>query len=255
MKSALPAGSLAYGAVLAAVTAMSWVFVVRDATTRVMPMEPSGGGSFVLTWGVMMTAMMLPGAMPMLLLYRTVSRRLIAEGDRAIPAALFAALYIVIWTAFGIPVYGASVAVARLVARWPSLGEALPYGVATILVVAGVYQFTRAKQACLRQCESPLEFLMHRWRSGFAGTTGLATRHALYCIGCCWALMVVLVATGAMSIAWVVAIAVAVTAEKLLPPQWRTASVTGALLITLGIAVALRPTWALELRHILMRGM
>lgn len=241
------------GVALVAVAATAWVLVFRDGSSMSMPgtgASPSVGAgvAFTVQWGVMMAAMMLPSAAPMIMLYRTVSRRLSVEGDRSIPVALFTAVYLLLWLLFGVPVYAANLAAASLAARWPSFDAAMPYLVAGVLVAAGVYQLTGAKRACLRRCESPLGFLMRRWQSGYAATLRLAIDHAAYCIGCCWGLMVILVVAGAMSIAWVLAIAIVVFAEKVLPRGWRTARLVGVALIVLGLAVVLHPELAGTMR-------
>ena len=250
-RAAPDARVLLLGAGLAAVALSAWFQTVRDASSMSMPgagLSLSDGARFTVEWGVMMAAMMLPSAAPMLMLYRTVSRRLAAGNDRVIPASLFAAVYLLLWLALGVPVYAAHVAVASASTRWPAFDAMVPYGVAATLVLAGAYQLTGAKHACLRHCESPLGFLMRRWRSGYGATLALAAKHAGYCIGCCWGLMVILVAVGAMSLPWVVAITVIVFAEKVLPRGWWTARVVGGVLIVLGLAVALRPELAGTMR-------
>ena len=244
-------GALALAAGLLALAVPAWLFVVRDAATMTMPgMAPSlaEGVAFTAEWGVMMTAMMLPSAAPTILLYRTVRRRLAANGERAVPAAAFAAVYLLLWAATGIPVYAAHLAVGAAAARWPALAGALPYAVAGALVAAGAYQLTAAKRACLRRCESPLGFLMRRWRAGHVQTLRLAAEHAGWCIGCCWALMAILVAVGAMSLPWVVAIAAVVLAEKVAPGGARIARLAGLALVALGLLVAVRPELAGTLR-------
>lgn len=239
------------GVGLAAVAVPAWILVLRDASSMPMPdAAPSvaAGARFTAQWGVMMAAMMLPSAAPTILLYRTVARRLSAGGDRVVPAALFAAVYLILWLLLGVPVYGAHVAVASAAARWPRFDALVPYLVAGVLAAAGAYQLTAAKRACLRHCESPLGFLMRRWRSGYVATLRLAAEHAGYCVGCCWGLMAILVAAGAMSLPWVVAITVVVFAEKVLPRGERTARVVGGALLVLAIAVALRPEMAGSIR-------
>jgi predicted metal-binding membrane protein len=231
-----------------AIAALAWLAVIRQRSTMVMPSaSPSWreGALFTLQWGVMMTAMMLPGAVPVMLLYRTVSRRLEAERRaQVIPFVIFVAVYLILWLLTGIPVYGAGVLLKRL-APAPAL---LHYLLALVLILAGVYQFTAVKFACLRRCESPMSFLMRRWRSNYATTLNIAVLHTIYCLGCCWALMVVLVAAGAMSLPWVLAISVVVFAEKVLPRGQMTAVVIGVILVAAGIAIALQPEWALALR-------
>lgn len=196
--------------------------------------------SFVAMWGVMMAAMMLPSAMPMIMLYRTVSRRL--GGNTAmLPVVLFAAVYLLIWVMTAIPVYALQLAAEKLQLH-------SPYIIAACLAAAGVYQFSSLKRACLRHCESPLSFLMRRWKAGYASTLNIAVRHAAYCIGCCWALMMILVVAGAMSMPWVITIALVVAAEKLLPYSPIIAKVVGGVLLLLAAAVAVTPELAALLR-------
>jgi predicted metal-binding membrane protein len=246
-------GTLAVGAVLAATTVLAWVLLLRNASSMSMPAPGAfpafvEAAAFTAQWGIMMAAMMLPSAAPMILLYRTVSQRLSTGGARAIPTAAFAGVYLLLWLACGVPVYGAYIAVGALAARWQAFDAAAPYAVAAVLAAAGVYQLTEAKRVCLRHCESPLGFLMPRWRSGYAATLSLAAKHACYCIGCCWSLMAILVAAGAMSMPWVLAITLIVFTEKLLPQGQRTARLVGVGLILLGLGVALRPDLARTMR-------
>src|SRR5688500_7465371 len=150
-----------------------------------------------------------------------------------------------VWLGIGVPVYAASVAGAALGeggAAW------LPYALAVVLAMAGAYQFTAIKRVCLKNCQSPLGFMMERWRAGYGATLRLALAHATYCVGCCWGLMVILVAAGAMSLPWVLLIAAVVFAEKLLPRGEWTARAVGAGLVLLAIAVAIRPDLAVALR-------
>jgi predicted metal-binding membrane protein len=203
---------------------------------------------FTVQWGVMMTAMMLPSAVPMILLYRGIGRRAAGSGETVIPAWAFTLVYLIAWLATGVPVYAASIAMGNAAARSPAFAGSMPYVVAATLMAAGAYQLTPAKIACLRACERPVDFLMSRWRSGKAATLRLAVSHAAYCIGCCWALMVVLVAAGAMSLPWVLAIALVVFAEKVMPGGGRTARFAGWALIAAGVAVAAKPELAALLK-------
>ena len=235
-------GTIGLGAALLTLTVWSW-YVVRqqshDPMTGMIGMTPgiAEGATFVLQWGVMMAAMMLPSAAPMILLYQTVRRRVASDGERAISAWAFAAVYVGIWTLSGIPVYAGYVATTSLAMCCAWFSRVAPYGVGLVLIGAGVYQLTSFKRACLAQCESPLTFLMTRWRSGLFATFRLAVRHALYCIGCCWALMVILVAAGMMGIWWVTGIAVVVFAEKVVPGGRRVARWVGVMLVVMGVVV------------------
>lgn len=237
---------------LLAVTALAWLGVIRSAAMMPMPeMEPLSIAAmvgFTLQWGVMMTAMMLPSAAPVIVLYSAASRQRGESREREISSEAFALTYVALWLLTGVPVYIAWVGVGELAARSTTFMAALPYAIAASLFAAGVYQLTPAKRACLRQCRSPADFLMHRWRGGYLASLRLAATHAAYCIGCCWALMCLLIVAGAMSLPWVLTIALLVFAEKVLPGGERTARITGVVLISAAMAVVIWPGLAGVLR-------
>src|SRR6185369_612167 len=198
------------------IAAVAWADVIRSSLgapdmmmTMFMPVTLSDGLAFVASWGVMMTAMMLPSALPMIGLYAATQRGEAALAPRGVPVAVFT------------PVYLAHTGLMALSPR------AFAYGVAAILLAAGVFQLSPLKQVCLRACRSPLGFLLGHWRAGLRGSLALGWAHALFCLGCCWALMVVLVAAGAMGLAWVLLITAMVAAEKLLPGGEWIARATG----------------------------
>ncbi len=266
------------GAWLIAVSAAAWVTVVLQASMKAMPgaapamnvpaasqppmpmlatvqpgMALPGHGladalAFLAAWGVMMTAMMLPSATPMIAFYGTIRRNLSQTGQAGIPAPLFALVYLILWLATGIPVYAVSIAIGAAAQAYPKIAALMPYALALSVVAAGVYQFSPLKRACLRVCSTPLGFLIGRWRGGYRGTYAMAFEHAAYCIGCGWGLMLVLVAVGAMSLPWVLAIAAAVFVEKILPDSERTARVFGVVLVVLGLLIALQPGLAAAMR-------
>ena len=210
--------------------------------TMAMPLTVADGLAFVASWGVMMTAMMLPSALPMIGLYGATQRGNAATRADGAPVAVFTLVYLVVWAATGVPVYLAHAALMRLPAR------GLAYAIAVILVAAGVFQCSPLKQACLRACRSPLGFLLGYWRAGRWGSLVLGWRHAWYCVGCCWALMLVLVAAGAMGLPWVLLITAVVAAEKLLPGGEWIARVSGGALAILGVVVAVCPDLVVALR-------
>jgi len=232
--------------VLLLIAAAAWVSVVRSSLqgddmmmTMPMPATPADGLAFVASWGVMMTAMMLPSALPMISLYGATQR---GSAGKGVPVALFALVYLSVWAASGVPVYFAHTLLMTLA------GSAFAYAIAVILMAAGAFQLSPLKQVCLRACRSPLAFLLGHWRAGRRGSLALGWSHAVYCLGCCWALMVVLVAAGAMGLRWVLLITAVVAAEKLLPGgEWFARAAGGALLL-LGATVALRPDLVMVLR-------
>lgn len=238
------------GVALVAVTVAAWAwFLAQAATPSSMATGTMSGGAdvagaagFIGAWVVMMAAMMLPSAAPLVLLYRTAG-----SGGRAADTVPLVAGYLLAWAVFGAFVYAAQQALGAVVQSNATLGDARPYAVAGILAIAGVYQFSPLKQACLRQCRSPLDFLMHRWRGpGAFGALRLGAEHGVYCVGCCWGLMAVLVIAGSMSLLWVVLIALIVFVEKLMPFGERSAQLTGAGLGLLAALVAVHSdlsTW------------
>ena len=171
---------------------------------------------FVMWWTMMM-AMMLPSAAPAILLFGALSRKLSAGGGRIWPMLAFAAGYMAIWSVFSL-----AATLLQLVARrvMPLTGmfavtSALAGGL--ILVLAGLYQFTALKYACLRKCRTPLTFFARNWRTGTGGAFHMGLDHGLFCVGCCWVLMGLLFYGGVMDLSWILGLAVFIAAEKLIP--------------------------------------
>jgi predicted metal-binding membrane protein len=195
-------------------------------------------GPFLGTWTVMMAAMMLPSATPMILLHRLgASGRL----RTLLWSAAFVAGYLIVWASVGIVVWGAAMATSAFVGP-----EQRALGVAALLVLTGVYQFTPLKSTCLRACRTPADFLLTHWHRGLSGQVRLGIEHGLYCLGCCWALMALFVGVGAMSLIWAVGIAVVVLIEKVRPEGVAFGRIAGALLIVGGIIVFARPELAMS---------
>jgi predicted metal-binding membrane protein len=240
---------LALGALLLVTTVAWWQTVASpmgadDMAGMGMTMMPTvaGAASYVAAWGVMMTAMMLPSALPIITLYAVTQRGTGGPVARTVRVASFAAVYLGIWALSGLPIYFGSF---PLMAAGPAT---LAYAAAAVLVVAGLFQLSPLKQVCLRHCRSPIGFVLGHWRAGWLGALRMGGAHALYCLGCCWALMIVLVVAGAMGLAWVLLIACVVAAEKLLPRGEWIARAAGLALVVLGIVVAIRPGFATSLR-------
>ena len=236
---------------LTAVTVAAWVGVLaqsRGSGVVAGPMTPGfplgALATFVIAWLVMMAAMMLPSAAPLVLLYRVAG-----PGARAINTVFLAAGYLIVWAAFGLPTFAVEQMVMTAASNGSTVGRWLPYAVAVVLAVAGLYQFTPLKEACLRQCRSPLDFMVQRWHGGGPlAAIRLGVEHGAYCVGCCWGLMAVLVVAGSMSLAWVTLIALLVFVEKVLPFGRRAGRLSGGLLLLLAVAVAIRPDVAGLLR-------
>ncbi len=189
----------------------------------------------------MMAAMMLPSAMPMILLHR----RGVADPVRIrseLRSGIFVSAYLLVWGAAGIGVWIA----ARISEAFLPMGAQV-LAVAAILLLAGVYQFTPFKTVCLRVCRSPMDFLLTHWYRGLAGEFRLGLEHGLYCLGCCWALMVVFVGAGAMGLMWAAVIALVVFVEKVLPRGLVFGRAIGAVLIAGAALVVAQPEIAQSL--------
>jgi predicted metal-binding membrane protein len=194
-----------------------------------------------LMWAEMMVAMMLPSAAPMILTFALVNRKRHEQQRPYVPASVFAAGYFVVWTAFS--------ALATL-AQWALHGFALltssmvltsPLASGIILILAGGFQWTPLKHACLRHCRSPLGFLMTDWREGKAGAFFMGVKHGAFCTFCCWFLMALLFVAGVMNMWWVGLISVVVLVEKLAPQGGRIAKALGVTMATWGIWMCLGP--------------
>ena len=171
-------------------------------------------------WALMMVAMMLPAAAPMILLHARIDRGTSAQSAR--DSALFALCYLVVWAAFSAL---AAAAQAALIDSGAVASANLALGdrvlSAALLLVAAAWQLTPAKAACLDQCQSPIQFVLRYWRPGAGGAVRLGLIHGLFCLGCCWGLMLLLFVGGVMNLAWVALLAAVVLAEKIAPPAWR----------------------------------
>ncbi|MDP9358757.1 MAG: DUF2182 domain-containing protein [Chloroflexota bacterium] len=199
-----------------------------------------GFTAFLVAWAVMMAAMMFPAAAPMLLLFRRVSTQRQVAGNAFVPTWVFAAGYLLVWTAIGALVWVLVQLGSDLATNLGSAQRAAwaPLALGTTLMIAGIYQFTPLKRVCLRHCQSPLGFVLGHWREGRVGALQMGVRHGAYCLGCCWALFAVLVATGVMSLAWMLLLTLVVFAEKVLPIGRGTSRAVGAAFLVFGVLVA-----------------
>lgn len=215
-----------------------------DMAGGAMSMEPQAAMSlvaFLVAWVAMMTAMMFPAVLPVVRLYS----RAAATGQAA-PAVFFVGGYIALWTVVGIPAFFA----------WRRLNEPLMQGnpwaarvAGAVAVAAGLYQLTPLKQVCLRHCRSPLSFFLRHGKHLDRPTGAIVAggRHGVFCVGCCWLLMALLVALGAMHLGWMLLLAVLILLEKTAPFGELVARAAGAGLLILGVAVLLHPAFVTHL--------
>jgi predicted metal-binding membrane protein len=198
-----------------------------------MPWTPAYAFSVFLMWAIMMVAMMLPSALPMILLYARVAGQREAAGALP-PTFVFVGAYVAVWAVFSAVAAGAQWALTStgMVNDAMRFGDRLPGGL--LLIGAGLYQLTPLKRVCLSHCRSPFSFLSQHWRPGYRGALGMGVHHGVHCVGCCWFVMALLFVGGVMNLAWVAAIAAFVLVEKVLPFGPRVSQVAGVVAILAG---------------------
>ncbi len=211
---------------LGALLALSWALLVRQHAPGgashphlLTPhaLEPGGLILAFFLWLIMMVAMMLPPVLPWILFFATTARRNARRHRPWLVTAVFVAGYFTVWAGFclvaailqlglqhGALLHGAELKVA-------------PVAGAVLLAIAGIYQFSPLKAACLKHCRSPLSYFLAYWKDGPAGAFGMGLRHGAYCLGCCWALMALSFALGIMNLLWMAVLTVLLCIEKIVP--------------------------------------
>lgn len=229
---------------IVAVAALAWFDLWRRARGMMdmaMPeMEPWSLAEFsaiLAMWLVMMIAMMLPSAAPMLLLFAGTQRGRAVSGHSSTLVA-FAGGYLFVWGGFSIAAAALQALLQERMLLSSNLAMTSAWIGGAVLAIAGVYQLTPFKDACLLRCQSPLGFLLGHWRDGVRGALTMGVRHGTFCLGCCWALMALLFVGGVMNLAWVAALAVFVLAEKALARGPWLSRVSGVALIAWAVWLA-----------------
>jgi predicted metal-binding membrane protein len=224
-------------ATLAGVIVVAWIWIVFGAGTETsavamtqmagmpdmdMMMEravwtATYAGLIFAMWWVMMVAMMLPGAAPMLLLFARVNRSQKVQDRPYVPTGIFAAGYMVAWGGFSALAAGLQWGLEQLDLLGPMMTATNYWLGGAILLAAGLWQLTPLKGVCLRHCRSPLSFITQRWRPGRAGAFRMGLEHGAYCLGCCWFLMGLLFFGGIMNLFWIAGLAAFILLEKTIP--------------------------------------
>jgi predicted metal-binding membrane protein len=242
------------GASLGGIALIAWSYTIYEArrldTTGVcecMRMKMSGPElaswpmatmlPLFLMWAIMMIAMMLPSALPMILTFAAVSRKRERPSQSFSSISIFLLGYVAIWSFFS----GVAAFSQWWMHRHALLSETMVSTSAWLggglLLAAGIFQFTPLKDRCLKHCRGPLEFIMTRWRSGNAGAFRMGLEHGAFCAGCCWALMGLLFVVGVMNVLWIAALTLLVCVEKMLPPRTRIRVASGIILVAWGLCV------------------
>jgi predicted metal-binding membrane protein len=230
--------------ILAAALVAWIVTIARMKGMDAGPGTDLGGlGWYLGIWVTMMAAMMLPSVAPMVLIFTRVSRERRRQGRATfVPTWVFLAGYLSAWVAYGLVAYGVFRLVTSLDNGFLAWDEAGPYVAGGALAGAGLYQRTPLKDLCLRHCRGPMHFILHGWREGRTGALRMGAEHGLYCVGCCWGLMVILFVLGVMSLFWMAAVAAIIFAEKVLPYGLRLSRVFALAFIAFGIWIAAAPS-------------
>ena len=245
--------------VLAGVIATSWAYLLCGAGLNMEMMDMGGGQMMAMPlewsaqyvalifvmWAVMMAAMMLPSAAPTVLLVTTLaSDRTVDAKPLPVTAMLFASGYLLVWCGFS---------VAATLLQWGLdeaglLSETMAFDNGTaagaVLIAVGIYEWTPLKDACLRHCRAPTDFLVRHWRQDAPGAVLTGMRHGIFCLGCCWLLMALLFVGGLMNVAWVAAVALLVLLEKTIPRGEQIGLLAGALSIEWGLISLIRAGFA-----------
>ena len=237
---------------LIGMTVLAWIYLIQMAREMSIPgscclLPPhihgwSAGyfGMMFFMWAVMMVGMMVPSAAPMILIYAAVARKAQQQGTSIASTAAFTAGYIFMWTVFSFVATIAQWQLDKVALLSPMMVSNSPKLGAGLLIAAGIYQWLPIKNSCLTRCRSPFHFISNHWRSGNLGAVLMGISHGAYCIGCCWAIMLLLFIGGVMNILWIAAITVFVLLEKILPLGDRGGKLSGILMIILGMVMFLK---------------
>ena len=225
---------------LSGVVALSWAYILAGAgMDMMMPViwDPSYAGMMFVMWWVMMIAMMLPSATPMVLLFAAVNRKQKESGNPYVPTVIFASAYLTVWAGFSVAAMAVQWGLESMAWLSPMLASASLVLGGSLLFAAGIYQLTPLKQACLDHCRSPLQFILTRWRPGAKGAFRMGIEHGAYCVGCCWFLMGLLFFGGIINLYWISGLAVIVLIEKTIPAGHWVSHLIGIALVAWGIVV------------------
>jgi len=236
--------TLLIASALAVVVVLAWLYLYKlafdmdamdmDAMSNMPHNRVWAPVDFLLMfimWAVMMIGMMVPTALRAVLIYAGVARQAESRGSPLASTGWFVLGYVLVWTGFSLLATAGQGILHQLGLLSPMMASSSLYLGAGLLLAAGIYQLTPWKDVCLRHCQTPADYLAGKFTDDVLGAVGLGIRHGGYCLGCCWVLMSLLFLGGVMNLVWIAAITGYVLLEKLLPPQLRTAKVSGWLMI------------------------
>jgi predicted metal-binding membrane protein len=233
---------------IAGVSVLAWVYMFYLASgiknmdmgiTMVMPQTQSWGAmDFLLTfimWTVMMVAMMVPSAAPMVLMFTTVNRKRREQEDPFVSTGVFLLGYLVAWAWYSSLATLGQWVLHNTALLSPMMSNTSVILGGILLLAAGIFQFTPLKYACLTHCRSPLGFLLNEWQDGRRGAFIMGLKSGNYCVVCCWALMSLMFVAGVMNLFWMAALAAFVLLEKVAPAGRWVSRISGTLLVVWGV--------------------
>lgn len=236
------------GIVLAAllgVTALAWLYMYDMAAQadlhahHAIPAGAEWGAKELLLaflmWNVMMVGMMIPTASPMIITFAATSRR--HRTGPFVPTAFFVLGYVLVWGAYSTGATFAQWGLHSASLLAPATVRTTPAISGLLLIVAGVFQWSSLKYNCLTQCRTPLSFLMTEWREGRRGALVMGLKHGAFCVGCCWAIMTLMLVAGAMNLLWTAILAVYMLVEKVVPRGHEVGRIAGAVFVSAGMAI------------------
>ncbi len=224
----------------------AWGILIQQQATMsdargMSPTMGMGALLFIAIWVVMMVAMMFPTAAPMILIFARVHADRQQQGKPFVPTGVFVGAYLLIWTLFGVLAYIAALGAEKLAGRsvWLMDNVALLGGV--VLIAAGLYQLSPLKHVCLSKCRSPMQFVLHHWRSGYGGAFRMGIEHGAYCLGCCWLMFVILFPLGIMNLVAMALVTALIFVEKSLSFGRRISWIAAGVLVIYGALVIFIP--------------
>ena len=227
-----------YLALLLAAPASSW-FATVQALCRTLPEGAWSFSAAAVTasmWSAMTLAMMLPSASPMILTYAEIAETAARKSERIVSPLVIAAGYASVWLVFSLLATVIQIVLTRAALLNTGITSASGILAGAIFIGAGIYQFSALKHACLTHCQNPFPFFFTNWATTLGGVFRLGVEQGLYCLGCCWAMMMVMFAVGVMNVAWMAGLAAVMTIEKLLTGR-RFAHGFGVALIVVGTGI------------------
>ena len=232
---------------LLGVTALCWTYLIdmaidmgsmMDMSMMQIPVWTADYFWMMFTmWSVMMVGMMLPSVAPMVLIYAAAARKAKDQGAPIASTGVFAVGYLIIWVVFSLLATIAQWGLDEAALLSPMMVSNSPWMGAALLIAAGIYQWLPLKDACLKQCRSPFQFISGHWRTGTFGALRMGLSHGVFCLGCCWLIMLLLFVGGVMNIVWIAAITIFVLLEKVLPLGATGGKCIGVVMIVAGALI------------------